>query len=240
MRSLVFLAALVINTVGVCSEVRLKCWIVSDDDGNGGRTENSVSNLVSGVNSIYTQAAICFVIDSISSTNSTYFSTVNPTNTAHWYALCSVERSTDCLELYFIPDVEGDATAFQTKYGIVVGPVANARTLAHEIGHACDLPDIYVSHAGTSLAVAGPPSKDRMPDDWGWYPPSVTQEDLIKRLLMYGVYSTTKADISYGDVYGLHYTNTYNSATRVRGRAWFLDMAPIGFGVHAKRNPKSL
>ena len=129
--------------------------------------------------------------------------------------------------------------AFQTSRGIVVGPDANARTIAHEIGHACGLPDIYDEDSRTSLKVEGMPSKERMPDDWGWYPPSVKQADLVRRLLMYGVYSYSKADISYGDIYGLYYTNFWNRTTRKWERVWQLNNVPIGFGRHGNRNPTS-
>ena len=110
------------------------------------------------------------------------------------------------LELYFIRSLSGRPTAFSRKTGIVIGPRANARTVSHEIGHTCGLPDIYNFYRGTPLAVYGAPSKDRMVDDWGWYPPSVLHSNIVERLLMYGFRSDAKADISYGDVFGLHYT----------------------------------
>ena len=57
--------------------------------------------------------------------------------------------------------------------------------------------------------------------------------------LMYGYRSDVKADISYGDIYGLHYTNSWNAVTRRWDRVWLLDNAPIGFGTHGNRNPMS-
>ena len=56
---------------------------------------------------------------------------------------------------------------------------------------------------------------------------------------MYGFRSDVKADIPYGDVFGLHYTNSWNNASHTWDRVWFLDNAPVGFGIHGSRNPTS-
>ena len=213
--------------------VNMKCWIVTDGINTGGHTQDTVSNIVSGVNEIYSQVCMKFEIDSISVTNDSYLANVHLTNQTQWVALSSIGRNTGMLELYFVPTLEGGATAFHSRFGIVVGPSANARTLSHEIGHACGLPDVYVRHRGTSLQVQGLPSKDRMPDDWGWYPPSLTQQQLLQRLLMYGVFSSSKADLLFGDIYGLHYTPSGGVKT------WYLNQAPVGFGYHGNRHPAS-
>ena len=213
--------------------VNMKCWIVTDGINTGGHTQETVSNIVDGVNEIYSQVCVKFEIDSISLTNDSYLANVHLTNQTQWVALSSIEQNTGMLELYFVPSLEGGATAFHTRLGIVVGPSANARTLAHEIGHACGLPDVYVRHRGTSLQVQGLPSKGRMPDDWGWYPPSLTHQQLLQRLLMYGVFSSSKADLSYGDIDGLYYAQSSN------GKTWHLDQAPVGFGHHGNRHPAS-
>ncbi len=215
------------------NSVNLKCWIVTDGINTGGHTQETVSNMVNGVNDIYSQVCLTFEIESISITNDSYLANVQLTNSTQWVALTSIERNTGMLELYFVPSLEGGATAFYSRWGIVVGPSANVRTLSHEIGHACGLPDVYVSHRETSLQVQGLPSKDRMPDDWGWYPPSLTHQQLLQRLLMYGVFSSSKADLSYGDIYGLYYTRSAGVKT------WHLNQAPVGFGRHGNRNPVS-
>ena len=220
-------------------DIKLKCWIVSRSRDEADWTAQSVSNHIDGVNQIYSQVCMKFAIHSISSTNDAYLANVNLTNSVQWRTLTSIEQNTGMLELYFVPDVRGGATAFYIPYGIVIGPDANTRTIAHEIGHACGLPDIYNEDSRTPLKVEGMPSKERMPDDWGWYPPSVKQADLVRRLLMYGEYSNTKADISYGDVYGLYYTNFWNQKTREWERVWQLNNVPVGFGLHGNRNPQS-
>jgi hypothetical protein len=220
-------------------DIKLKCWIVSGNRDDADWTAQSVSNHIDGVNQIYSQVCMKFTIYSISSTNDAYLANVNLTNSVQWRTLTSIEQNTGMLELYFVSELEGKATAFYTSHGIVIGPDANTRTIAHEIGHACGLPDIYNEDSETSLKVLGMPSKERIPDDWGWYPPSMKQADLVRRLLMYGVYSDTKADITYGDIYGLYYTNFWNQTTRKWERVWQLNNVPIGFGRHGNRNPTS-
>ncbi len=224
---------------GYPEDIKLKCWIVSGNQDEDNCTAESVSNHIDGVNQIYSQACMKFAIHSVSYTNDAYLANIHITNRVQWTTLTSIGQNTGMLELYFVPELKGKATAFYTSHGIVIGPDANARTIAHEIGHACGLPDIYDENRETSLKVEGMPSKERIPDDWGWYPPSVKQADLVRRLLMYGVYSDTKADITYGDIYGLYYTNFWNQTTRKWERVWQLNNVPIGFGRHGNRNPTS-
>ena len=219
-------------------EVKLRCWIVSDGSRND-CTAEIVSNHINGVNQIFSQVCMRFAIHSISYTNDPYLANVHITNTVQWLALTALEQNTGMLELYFVPSLSGGATAFHVSKGIVVGPSANVRSISHEIGHACGLPDVYDSHSQTSLVVQGFPSKERMPDDWGWYSPSLTHVDLLKRLLMFGVRSDTKADISYGDVYALNYTKSWDQTARKWVRVWKLDNAPVGFGRHGNRCPES-
>ena len=144
-------------------EVKLKCWIVSDDSNENKWTAGSVSNHIDDVNQIYSQVCMKFTIHSISSTNDAYLANVNLTNSVQWITLTSIEQNTGMLELYFVAELEGGATAFYIPHGIVIGSRANARTIAHEIGHACGLPDIYNEDSHTPLKVEGMPSKERMP-----------------------------------------------------------------------------
>lgn len=240
MRHRLILLALLLTANMVRSEnVKLTCWIVGEDGGKAIRTEESIFNLVEEVNGIYKQVCMRFAIDSIFRTNSTYLANVHLTNSVQWTELCSIGRNTDGLELYFVVKLGGEATAFHTRGGIVIGPKANGRSVAHEIGHACGLPDIYEESEDGSLFVSGKPTRERMPDDWGWYPPTVTQEDIVQRLLMYGYQSDAKADISYGDIYGVHYTSSWNRVTREWTDHWMLDLAPVGFRHHGNRHPVS-
>lgn len=188
------------------------------------------------MNEIYAQVCMRFAIESILKINSTYLANVHLTNTVQWTELCSIGQDTGGLELYFVFNLGGEATAFHTPGGIVVGPKANGRSMTHEIGHVYGLPDIYEESEDGSLFVSGKPPRERMPDDWGWYPPTVTQEEIVHRLLMYGTFSDTKADISYGDIYGIHYTSSWNRVARKWENHWMLDLVPVGFKHHGNRH----
>lgn len=238
-RVLVLLSSLALQAFAGQDSVKLCCWIVGNNNGDAYFTPQAVSNMVEGVNQIYRQVAQNFEIESLSRTNDTYLSDLVYSNSAQKNAICNITNNTSALELYFIRRLVGSPTAFQRDDGIVVGPNANARTLAHEIGHACGLEDVYTESDDGTLVVSGSPTKERMPNDWGWYPESVTQADIVRRLLMYGVRSDTKADLSYGDVYGAYYTSTWNRVTLQWDDYWLLGNAPIGFGLHGNRHPVS-
>lgn len=236
--ALVFIWAVAAASLCAGAPVKLHCWIVGDTN-NLIHTSASVSNLVGEVSDLYQQVGMPFSVASLTYTNDTRFMAVHLTNSVQWTVLCNLTNNTDGLELYFMNAVQGGATAFHIPSGIVVGPSANGRTVAHEIGHACGLPDIYDSHRETPLAVSGAPTKERMPEDWGWYPSNVTHKVVISRLLMYGYLSSQKADLPYGDIYGLHYTNSWNCVTEKWDKFWELGNVPIGFGHHGNRHPIS-
>ena len=81
-------------------------------------------------------------------------------------------------------------------------------TLAHEVGHACKRQDIYVT--GGSLSIVGEAvEQSKMPMDWtnGYHPPGITQDEIVKRLLMYGKSEEgTGTRIPRGNIYGVGYT----------------------------------
>lgn len=219
--------------------VDLHCWIVGDDDGMASYSAGAVHDVVDGVNQIFAQVALSFEVRSLSFTNDTSLSDLDYSDAEQKSTLCGVTNATGGLELYFIRHLEGRPTAFFRRDGIVIGHRANVRTVAHEIGHACGLKDIYDRASDAESAVAGSPSKDRMPLDWGWYPPDVTHADVLKRLLMYGYASEDKADISLGDVYGLYCTSAWNPVSQRYDRTWHLGLAPVGFDANGVRSPAS-
>lgn len=216
--------------------IKLYCWIVQDDGGRSPHSETTLTNHLATVNRIYSQVAMRFSIESISYTNSTRLTAVNYTNDVQNAELCALGHVTDGLEVYFVNSITHNVTAFQWSHGIVVGDRANGTTLAHEIGHACGLSDIYdVFPDETSLAVVGNPERNRFTHDWGWYPENLTHADIVKKLLMYGYGSDTKGDISRGDVYGLWYHHADGTTNKV----WQLGLAPVGFKLHGNRHPVS-
>lgn len=85
-----------------------------------------------------------------------------------------------------------------------------AQTVAHELGHACGLDDIYIKNKDIEIPVEKP-KYSWMQDDWNngpgpqYYDPHNYQSDIIKNLLMYGVGSKVFGgiDIPYGRVKGI-------------------------------------
>lgn len=239
MRKRIFFATLVLLSVcGLSSPVKLYCWIVKNDRGESPHSEASISNQVVSLNRIYSQVGMSFCVESISYTNSTRLTNVNYTNDVLNAELCGLTNGTDGLEVYFVKSITHRVDAFHWASGIVVGEGVNDTTLAHEIGHACGLADIYDAYSReTNLAVTGMPQKVYFTHDWGWYPENVTQAQMVQRLLMYG-YNTDsahKGDISRGDVYGLWYQYVSGTTNRV----WQLGLAPVGFKLHGNRHPVS-
>ena len=176
-------------------------------------------------------------VGSISVTNDNRMTEIDASNVSAYRDLCSLTNHTGGLEVYFVNRIDG-ATAFWTKWGIVIGPSATSVGLAHEIGHACGFEDIFENHIDSFLYVQGPPSKDRMPFDWGMYPPGLRQADLIERLLMYGYQSESKIKIPLGDVYGLWYTNALDQVGHPV-RVWQLSQVPVGMLPHGNPFPTS-
>ena len=242
MKCMIFLLLLVAGLPVFSLPIKLCCWIVAEDDGRTSHSPNAISNQVESVNRIYSQVAMRFVIESISVTNSTRLTNVNYTNDVQNAELCGLTNGTDGLEVYFVNSITDDVAAFHWASGIVVGENANETTLAHEIGHACGLADIYDTYPReTNLAVTGMPQKVYFTHDWGWYPENVTQAQLVQRLLMYG-YNTDsahKGDISRGDVYGLWYEQVWNPSRNAYDKVWQLGLAPVGFKLHGNRHPVS-
>ena len=135
-------------------------------------------------------------------------------NTAVGAQIRNVLSNTGGVEVYFIPGngANTEPVGSNTDYGIIIRCSANARTLAHEIGHACGWADIYIREGRNGPIpeeLNNRVRRDWMPDDWsgggnvgGFYETVLRQYELISRLLMYGVKSDAKADIPAGSVYG--------------------------------------
>lgn len=221
------------------ASIKLHCWIVADDDGSTPHSPTTISNNVDELNMIFSQVGMSFSIESISYTNSTHLTRIVFTNNLHIAELCSLTNGTSGLEVYFIESITDRVAAFCGESGIAVSENYNKTTLAHEIGHACGLKDIYIRNDETTLSVTGMPCKAWVPLDWGWYPGFVTQEVLVKRLLMYGINTLDKGDMSRGDVHGLWYRWVLNDAGTEYRRDWQLNLAPVGFKTHGNRHPVS-
>lgn len=233
------LCSLIALTAVGSAPIDLYCWIVADDRGSTQHSVTSVSNDVDELNKIFTQVGMSFTVLSISFTNSTHLTNIVLTNEQQIAELCSITNATGGLELYFVKTISNDANAFWVPSGIAVSSSHNRTTLAHEVGHACGLDDIYEAHKETAHRVTGAPCKAWMPRDWGWYPDRIMQTNIIQRLLMYGYDTTSKGDISRGDVYGLSYNYEWNATSNKNDKVWRLGLVPVGFKDHGIRHPVS-
>ncbi len=223
----------------------VRAWILGDGV-RYSRTEAEVRAMFDDVNTIFRQAGMRFVVSAVTYTNiPSRLKIENDHNyTANLREVCNIATGTNGLEFYFVDEIDNQNVlacnvpgANATILGIAVSTNASANTLGHEIGHSCGLQDLYISDSATTNIVMGNISQSRLPDDWGttsgagYYPPALTQAQLIQRLLMYGRGIPTKYDLSYGDVYGLYYIPT------VFSKVWFLNTATVGFATHANRMP---
>lgn len=225
-------------TTTVCAEpIELHCWIVADDFGVTLHSSEAISNSVVELNKIYSQVGMSFCVRAISCTNSTYLTRIVFTNDMQKAELYSLSKGSSGLKIYFVESITDATDAFHGKSGIVISKANNRTTLAHEVGHACGLCDIYDFHPETDYRVQGGPSEERFTQDWGWYPENESQVSIIRRLLMYGYNTGSKGDISGGNVYGLWY-QTYRSDDGEVEKDWQLGLAPVGFSG-ANRNPRS-
>jgi len=231
--------AIFVALVASASPIKLYCWVIGEDVGGFPRSSSTITNYVTAVNKIYTQVAMEFSIESISYTNNTRLAHVNYSNDVQIAELCGITNGTNGIELYFVKTITDDVLAFHIASGIVISENANEHTMAHEIGHACGLDDVYPYHRDTSLVVQGMPERSRLAGDWGWYPDHVTQSNVIERLMMCGYGSASKGDISRGDVYGVWYEYVPNSSGPGYNKVWHLSNAPVGFKLHGNRHPVS-
>lgn len=232
-----FLASIALAGRATSQPIGISCWIVGTQQGGIPKELGAISNDVQALNRIFRQVAMSFAIESVVLTNDTRLSNVLYNDNTRTDELCNLARGMVGLKLFYVSSID-EGSAF--RYGddcIIIGPMANERTLAHEMGHLCGLRDIYDWSSDTELEVEGPPTRSRMPNDWGRYRSVEDHAAVIRRLIMYGYAAENKADISYGDVYGLWYsmTNRLNAGTNVAEVIWHLSPAPIGFHFHGKR-----
>jgi hypothetical protein len=195
--------------------VKTTVWIVGNKDGTYfARTENEVRSMMVDVNKIYEQIGVSFYIDSISYTNRDEFLDISinqlTENLTMRRNLVNISTNTGGIELYFNNRISKSTVANHDSYGIVLTTNATAMTLAHELGHAFGCSDIYPKGRlppKPSLPDSFP-KEEFAPFDWNngtgsrYYEFSITQETLIKRLLMYGFYHVDKRDMSLGSIYG--------------------------------------
>ena len=154
------------------------------------------------------------------------------------------------VEIYFVNGLDYTHRLYRDqpngsadKYGIIVRNSISATTLAHEIGHLCRWKDIYVRGRRfipeeLDLDV----SQQWLPNDWNngtgvrFYPMFLSQSAAIRKLLMYGERSDSKADISAGNVYGLIIHRSRNKDGEIVNESYQMGGVYVG-GVPPFRPP---
>jgi len=195
--------------------VNASVYIVCDTAGSmTSMSPTAVSALISGVNDIYRQAGI--VVSQQGPVHYIYNTAWLDADSSERSLIRSTTNGTGGIEIYCTQLLDsGGFTGANVGPGngavdgLVVGTNCNFRTLAHEIGHAGLLQDIYFSSTGATISASELVRESWSPLDWNggispqYYDPYLTQRDLIKRLLMYGTLSDQKADIPNGKVHGI-------------------------------------
>ena len=240
--------------------VKLRAWIIGSGS-QWAQSESDVRDMVEIANDIYRQVGVKFeIVEPIVMTNipTAYNPTIETDCIDRWKVsqIVSLAEGTDGLECYFVNAFydEIGTIGYNCPSGAVLTAFADGRTLAHEIGHAMGLHDIYVSNASktndviTLKAVDADerPRYGHLELDWNcgceghgaggvrYYGKSLMMNDIIERLLMHGEGSALGRDISYGNVFGVG----YEGDGKIDGD-WKLELAPVGFFSNpgVTRNP---
>ena len=215
-------------------------------------------------NDIYRQVGVSFYLDSVIVTNipDAYNLLYDSTTNGVWNydRLVNVGHDTGGIECYFVnsfvfeDEAEGAIIAANCPSGLVMTAEAGVVTLAHEIGHAFGLSDIYVSteEKPSIPSVPSPISVETnyvclTAASWDWnggcvgfgeggcryYSKATRMKSIIRRLIMYGIHdeSGVARDITNGPVGGMSYVGDKNAAI------WYDCDAPVGFFVN--NNKKS-
>lgn len=171
---------------------KLKIYIVRKDDGTGAAADETwVNNDISDANKIWSQCAIKFEKDgSINYIDKTAWLEADG-KSGDLKEIGEIGRyayNTKAVEIYYINKFTDPTLSAATgvtnpastkEAGVFLTKEGNSRTFAHEVGHAMGLEDIY---EGSESDAA--------------------EKELIKKLLMFGRKSDTKADIPLGREWG--------------------------------------
>ena len=234
---------------------KITAWIVTGKNDTFPRRVEDVENMIAPLNDIYRQVGVSFYLDSVIVTNIPaaynllYDTTTN--DIWHFYRLVDIGRNTGGIECYFVNDLvrangkRGPAAA-NCDCGIVLTAGAAANVLAHEIGHAFGLKDVYASNREKDTSIL--PSDELSVglerircsscwEDWNggcqghgdggerYYRAGTTLENVLHRLVMYGVdqEGDGQRDLSCGNVRGVWYIESNGV------RHWEKSDAPVGF-----------
>ena len=195
--------------------VNVVVWIVRDNFGNNAPLiAGEVANRIAEANGRLLYAAITLNLVAIVEVDNTawqivdYISGIPSQRMGEFNA---VPNPSNGIKVFFVNTIGNNTTGLRSSNSIAISTSANQSTLAHEVGHACGLVDIYENLRNSqnviTASVTGHVESNRMnPLDWaaGYYPENLQQAELILRLLMYGKKNETKGYIPHGNVFGLN------------------------------------
>ncbi len=194
--------------------VPVVAWITCNDVGTPVVSENRIGPLLDDANDLLRQVCVSCYVHQVSYTNCQDWLRLENYGSLDFLQkateIVSVSNNVGGVEIHFVEEINGIA-GLNTPGGIVLPAETSGRVLAHEIGHAFGLRDIYDEHDYAVGSVVGRVRKDRCQDDWtgnddrGFYREADTlpQTELIRRLVMYGIDVPDSADFSWGNVEGL-------------------------------------
>jgi len=189
--------------------IPLHVGIIHGGNGVAAASIEQVDNMIGLANSLFRQAGIRFQRVSVTNIMNDAWYDASSTNVQEQIRNCM--SGTGGLEIYFTGKVDPNNQIYgsNNRYGIIIAAVAPNVTLAHELGHACGWPDMYIAY-GNQAAITGSPTSSRLPCDWNngpgpseYYDRYLTQSLLLTRLLMYNSMAEG-ADIPSGSVYGVY------------------------------------
>ena len=234
---------------------KITAWIVTGKNDASPRSVIDVQNMIAPLNDIYRQVGVSFYLDSVIVTNipAAYNLIYDEDPNGGWdfERLVNIGHGTGGIECYFVNDFimsngADPPLAANASKGLVMSASAGAVTLAHEIGHAFGLSDVYVSayegHSGNSTPSTLSVATNFIcyacaPFDWNggchgrgeggsrYYQNSARMATIVPRLLMYGVHcgNDIRRDITIGPVDAVNYIGSGDSTV------WYDEFAPIGF-----------
>jgi hypothetical protein len=185
--------------------VQVRAYVICDTNGVAAVSENTVTNWIAEANRIYRQVAMTFTLVSVTSvTNQNWFQIESD---AVCYQMFYYTNNTSGLELYCVDGLHHIAVASPPSVsgggrGIAVRKDAPLMAFAHEVGHACSLFDIPIENLeefSTSQEKAGSLNWSGG-DGTGYYYPSLSHRNFVRRLLMYGKDFDASIDIPLGYV----------------------------------------
>ena len=240
-------------TLTTCEMREIPIYPCTITDGSTASTisESHILSLLDEVNVIFRQVGVSFYLGApITNVVNKTLAEKGLMNLVCQSQIRNIMSNKGGVEIYFVNGLDYTHRLYRDqpngsadKYGIIVRNSISATTLAHEIGHLCRWKDIYVRGRRfipeeLDLDV----SQQWLPNDWNngtgvrFYPMFLSQSAAIRKLLMYGERSDSKADISAGNVYGLIIHRSRNKDGEIVNESYQMGGVYVG-GVPPFRPP---